>query len=990
MTAELQIRLLGGLQITQGEAPVTGFMSNKAPALLAYLAVTRRPHSRDALAGLLWGDLPEADAKNNLRQTLSNLRRFFEPHLLITRELVAFNAEAPHFLDTAAFEHHLQAAAQVGPETRPTHWREAASLYRGDFLSGFFLRDAPDFDEWVVPLKARFRELALQALHALTTFHNTRAEYATVIDYATRLLALDAWREEAHRQLMSALARSGQRSAALAQYETCRRMLEKELGVKPSAETTVLYERIRAAGEAVKPTLPTPVAPLIGRATELNDIVARLLDPHCRLLTLIGLGGSGKTRLALAVAAHLRDSFLNGVVFVPLVNVIAPEQLPHAIAEALRLSMTGDDVLGQLHNYLAEKEILLVLDNFEQLASAKTGLTALASLLERAPEAKILITSHARLNLHSEWLHEVRPLSREAATLVFRHYAGRVAPTARLEESALPAIRRVCEAVGQLPLAVALAAGWARRMPCEEIAQALERDMALLSTSMPDAPERHRSMSAVFKHSWHLLSADEQRVLAALSVFRGGFMAEAAQFVAGASGVHLSGLADKSWLQHSSTQRFELHELARQYAQGQLPHAEPVLEQHCAYYANLLAAREPFLRSVRQSQILDELRPEADNLRLMWQTAVRHHRGEILNKTLVSVCWLMDVTGRYSEGVHMFGEAINSLSAQPGTEAVRARLLARRGSLARLVGLYAEAEAWFTEAEALSRAVGDIANQAYALRQLGFFPLVRGEIETGLARLYESLRLYRLENDLPRVADACLSVGIAELRLGHFEQAQALYQEAAEILTEVGDEMGQAVAQSNLGDLTYFRGQRELALDHYRAAAEIQRRYADRRNLAISLNNIACVLTDMKQWVGARLSAQESADIFREFGNRAGLMHALQSLAGAALGQGEVDMALARFNEGLNYGLQLDAEADVLTGLVLGAQLLQARGQMEEAARLLVSIQRHPATPSFTVTQAEAALAELPARVTTDAQASAVGWSVSQMVEVLQSEAAHA
>ena len=991
MAADLRIQLFGGIQLTHDDIPLTNFVSNKAPALFAYLAVTRRPHQREALAALLWGELADADAKNNLRQSLSGLRRLLEPYLLITRETVALNPDLPCFLDIEAFEGHLHAVDGLPAETRAARLQEAVALYHGDFLAGFVVRDAPEFEDWMLAQRSRFRELALHALHTLTQFHLLRGDSASAIDTATRLLGIDSWREEAHRQLMLALVRRGQRSAALAQYETCRKILKKELGVEPSAETTALYERIRAAGDSLRHTLPTPTAPLIGRDREIDEAVARLRDPHCRLLTFTGLGGSGKTRLAQAAASQLQNAFLNGACFAPLTNVTAPEHLPLAVAGALRLSVSGENVAEQLLAYLAEKELLLVLDNFEQLIGSDASLNLLVSILERAPDVKLLVTSRERLNMQSEWLSEIRPLSGDDAAAVFRYYARRVAsPATVLSDEALPAIRRACDLAGRLPLAVALAAGWTRAMSCDEIASALESDMALLSSTMRDAPERHRSMQAVFDHSWRLLAPEEARALAALSVFRGGFTGEAARAVAEASPAILSALMDKSWLQRAADQRFELHELVRQYARGQLAQTESVLERHCDYFANAQAAREPLVRTARQLDVFMEMRIEADDIRLMWQTAVRGQRAEVLDKALHSMFWMIDVTGRHQEGVRLFGEAVDCLKDKSGLESVRGRLLARQGALARLLGDYAQAEALLTEAEALSRAAGDIANQAYATRMLGFFPLVRGEFETGRARLQESVRLYRAVNDLPRVADALISLGIAESRLGNFERAAQLHREAADILSEVGDEMGLGVAYDNLGDAARFAGDPARALAHYRAAADIQRRYDDRRDLAVSLNNMAGVLNELERWDEALPAAQESADLFRERGSRDGLMQALQSMAGALLGRGEVEPALHYFNESLSIGAQLNADADLLTLLVFGAKLLQARRQIEEATQLLVSIKRNPAASAFAVQSAESALKALPAETVARVEESGEVWTRQQMAEAIRREALRA
>jgi DNA-binding SARP family transcriptional activator len=244
MQVELHLVLLGNVEMRRDGVPVTGFRSAKAQALLCYLAVTGRPHTRPALAGLLWGDMPEDKARMNLRQALTNLRRLLRPFLDITRHDVGFKPNCACWLDVERFEALAAgASAQAGAE----RLREAVELYRGDFLEGFYVRDAPEFEDWALAQRARLRELAMSALHRLAVHFTQQGDtgHAAGIDYATRLLALEPWREAAHRDLMRLLAGSGQRGAALAQYETCRRVLAEELDVEPGPETTALYERVR-------------------------------------------------------------------------------------------------------------------------------------------------------------------------------------------------------------------------------------------------------------------------------------------------------------------------------------------------------------------------------------------------------------------------------------------------------------------------------------------------------------------------------------------------------------------------------------------------------------------------------------------------------------------------------------------------------------------------------------------------------------------------
>ena len=476
MAANLEIRLLGGLQIKQNGLTVAGFMSSKVPALLAYLAVTGRPHQRDALAGLLWGEMPDDAAANNLRQALTNLRKLAEPHLLITRETVAFNPDAAHFLDVVGFRNLLRLSGGQPIAQRIGLLREALALYRGDFLEGFYVRDAPDFEDWALVQRVQLRELALHGWDKLTELLLNIGDYPGAVDAAGRLLAMDPWREEAHRQRMMALARSGQRSAALAQYQTCRTILQKEFDTEPSAETNALYERIRLAMRGARHNLPALTTGFVGRENELAELLRLLASPTSRLVTLLGPGGVGKTRLALEAAAAAEPAFLNGVWLAQLAGVDNPAALPWSLADAVGLPLAGAEPPEvQLLNFLRHRELLLVLDNFEPLIG-KAALDLVWRILQQAPAVKLLITSRERLNLAAEWLVDLAGLPFPAgsghgdaqaypAVQLFVRRSHRVRPDFVLDAGAGEAVARICQLTEGLPLAIELAAAWMRTLP---------------------------------------------------------------------------------------------------------------------------------------------------------------------------------------------------------------------------------------------------------------------------------------------------------------------------------------------------------------------------------------------------------------------------------------------------------------------------------------------------------------------------------------------
>ena len=512
----------------------------------------------------------------------------------------------------------------------------------------------PLFDEWAMLQREHYNRLAVEAFSRLAEVHERRGEYSLAAQAAARIVQIMPWEEDAHRALMRLLGLDGQWAAVQAQYGACRRYLDQQIGVEPAPETTALYQAAlqaarsgpaAAALSAFQPrfpvaqhNLPQMALPFVGRQAELDLLADRLAEPQCRLLTLTGPGGVGKTRLALEAAAGQVGLLSGGVFFVPLASLSSAGLLPLVIADALRLNLyNAQDPRVQLLNYLREKQLLLVLDSFEGLLSVgPEAVDLLVEILEQSPGVSVLVTSRQPLHLHREWLYEVGVLlcpevdraalaasappagwEESGAVQFFIHSARRVQPqfSGRAEWAA---VTRICQVVGGLPLGIELAAAWVRVHPCEEIAAQVERSLEFLATSMRDMPERHRSLRAVFEYSWDLLSAEEKQRLAGLSVFQGSFSPAAALQVAGAEAEHLAALAEKSLLHRVSAQRYALHAMLQQFA-GQKLQQEAAAERrarqvHSDHFLHLLSQNKAALRSPAQRSVLDALNSEVENL----------------------------------------------------------------------------------------------------------------------------------------------------------------------------------------------------------------------------------------------------------------------------------------------------------------------------------------------------------------------------------------
>ena len=531
---KLDLTLLGTFEVHIDGQPANNFRSNKAQALLCYLAVSGRAHSRSALSGLLWGDTPEEQARTSLRQTLSNLTELCPACLTITRQNIAFAHNDTCAVDAERFE-AVATRLAVAPGLVDLHAELA--LYRGDFLEGFYVRNAPDFETWMLGVRARYREMALQAFYVVALYWMERGETTQAIFYSRRLLDIEPWHEDAHRQLMQLLVQTGQRAAALEQYRLCRQLLADELGVEPDEATTQLYMRIRAGdfakevgsrsivpasseggkGEpvAVPHNLRLSAASFVGRAQELEVIAQRLADPTCRLLTLAGAGGIGKSRLALHAAHALLESeraaanFRHGVYYVALAAVVSADLLPSAIADALGVHLSDADVQGQLLIFLSDKALLIILDNFEHLMD---GMGYLTAMLEAAPHLKLLVTSREMLHAQEEWLLPVERLPFPAeddavgvdagpeaydAVMLFVQRARQAQPGFSFADER-KSVLRICRLTDGFPLAIELASAMLRILPCAQLVRELEDEahggLDLLAGSIRNVPDRHDSM----------------------------------------------------------------------------------------------------------------------------------------------------------------------------------------------------------------------------------------------------------------------------------------------------------------------------------------------------------------------------------------------------------------------------------------------------------------------------------------------------------------
>jgi len=683
--------------------------------------------------------------------------------------------------------------------------------------------------------------------------------------------------------------------------------------------------------------LPSQFTPFVGRAHEIAEISHLLADPDCQLLTLIGPGGIGKTRLAIQAAGEMLDTntslrgdgiIADGIFFVPLQSIQSADYLVSALADAVNLSLVGqEDPVVQLLNYLHPRHMLLVLDNFEHLLvpsgldrgpasylfapATKTVDTSapgaeiatsaslpkveigaavdlLSDIVIAAPGVKLLVTSREILNLQEEWLYHVQGLSfpesvpssasngnqdweeleAYSAVQLFAERARRVRRNFSLANEGGHVVR-ICQLVGGMPLAIELAASWTKTLPGAVIASEIERNIDFLTTNLRNVPDRQRSIRAVFDQSWGLLSEQEQGAFKRLSVFHGSFGREAAERVAGASLSTLISLVDKSLLHPEPEGRYQIHELLRQYGAVQLAQSPEdvgyVYDLHCAYYADFLHQRWEDLSSARQREATIEIKAELDNIRAAWGWAVGMKKVEELQKASSSLSWFYQYQSRYLEGANAFEQAVRSLVREDTTP----------------------------ETDRVLAAI---------LVDLAWFYIRLGQLEQAEAMAKQSRDIHRGLGASPvpgHATDPLLPLGIIASIRGDYATAARLGEEARRESDLHNHEGNLPFALYVLARASLAEGEFETARRHARRACAIVERTNDRWFMAYCLNELGNVASALGDYAEAEQHYQTSYAIRQEFDDPEGMAVALNHLGRIAILKENYEQARQLYRQSL-------------------------------------------------------------------------------------------
>ena len=731
----------------------------------------------------------------------------------------------------------------------------------------------------------------------------------------------------------------------------------------------------------IRHNLPVQLTSFIGREQEIAEIKQLIDQEACRLLTLVGPGGIGKTRLVIEVAAHILEFYSDGVFFISLAPISTPDFILPAIAEALDFSLHTHgsvDPQSQLLDYLEKRNVLFVLDNYEHLVDG-TGM--LIDLLKRAPAVKIMITSRQRLNFQGEWIFNVPGLTypengspdgdiESSALELFIERARLADSRFSIRDEERQHVIHICQMIEGIPLGIELASAWVSMLSPQEIAIEIEKNLDFLTSSKQDLPEKHRSMRAAFDYSWELLSEEQCHVFRKLSVFRGGFSRQAAAKVADAGLLDLSALVDKSFVRRDEGDRYEIHELLRQYGEEKL-REDPeeygeIGRRHSLYYLEFLDQREKTIVGEGQLEARDEIQTEIENIRtaIQWGIDAGNEQGVQSGLEILSDFYFMQ---GYYEGVESYKNFARIVedhyqtgfdASKPGSLMYLTALTYQANYLS-MLGAVEESEEIAQEILPGLRDLDIKSEIGVCLLSLGINSAFRGEFENAAQNFKEALQIAEETQHSFGTIGSKIWLGWVYYEQGDHESALQEWQDGQKLSIEIKNRLLLAFVQSKIALLGEETGDYENAIKVQLQARENFKHFGDQVGIGYATSRLALSLMGIGEYREAKRFGQEGYQSFKEMNHRWGMPASLCRIGFAEIELGENQAAWMHLTEALNLSQKGQISTLVLYSLIGLGKLLARENKVEHGVKILSFVLENPITPSLYREIAEESLAEL-------------------------------
>ena len=694
----------------------------------------------------------------------------------------------------------------------------------------------------------------------------------------------------------------------------------------------------------------------VGRETELSEINQLLENTDCRLLTLVGVGGIGKTRLAIQVAKNLHTTFVDGVWFVNLQALQSGAQMVSTALDTMGVLLTGHDTLeNQLLHYLQEKKILLLLDSFEHVLD---GVGFLTQIIQYAPQVKLLVTSRETLSLPGEWIYPLEglpiPQSHQAdnietnpAVALFYERACRVHPNFTLANNRASVVR-ICQLVDGLPLAIEIAASWTTMLRCSEITAEIQRNINFLTSNIRHVPERHRSIQAVFSQTWEHLPDGEQVLLKKLAVFKGGFRVEAAESIVEVSLPLLSSLRDKCLLHRDAGGRYYINKLMRQYAIAMLDDSEleELTKAICHYYCDFLTQRNLGTMDHEYITYSSEIEDELENIRIAWQAAVQNKYVDVLKKAAAPYFYFCQIQSRYLEYAEASGLAVNALEEVGDLRALaqilvyQGWMLIRTGQLAQAASRLERSLALFEEMKLLP----DFGMGSHPIAPLIILNVIQGDFTKAVA-LGEKLKAdSAASGDSHNLSFACYGLTSAYLNQEQYEAALKNADEAVKLVDDIGNHLFGAYCHLELGNVHRAMGHYTEAENHYRKSLSLKKEYTDPESAALTAKHLGELSLLRQDYQAAQQLYEQSLTIYQRLNDKAGLAATHQSLGQVACQAGTFGVAAQHFRKALDRASEMNSIPLQLSLLIdIGALMIENK-MINRGVELLRLVYDHTAS----------------------------------------------